>query len=175
MATANEEKQYRMQYRMKKSDGSPENQPHYCNVDEPVYHTLDKDTVSESITIPHASVAPSMSKAEHVYHTLDDPKQSKHKYGMDATSLATHALTVPNTTKPKHIYHTLQNLNQHERGVESETAEFAVSKEALNSQNRTSDTDPKYDEPIICHLEKSHTQFHPLQPKLETKLFSMTL
>ena len=175
MATANEEKQYRMQYRMKKSDGSPENQPHYCNVDEPVYHTLDKDTVSESITIPHASVAPSMSKAEHVYHTLDDPKQSKHKYGMDATSLATHALTVPNTTKPKHIYHTLQNLNQHERGVESETAEFAVSKEALNSQNRTSDTDPKYDEPIICHFEKSHTQFHPLQPKLETKLFSMTL
>ena len=134
------------------------NEPYYYNEirrmdggvskpSEPVYHTLDRDTVDKSIVTPHTSVVPSMSKAEHAYHTLDHPKQSNHKHGIKGdTSLATHPLTVPGTTKPKHVYHTLQNPNPHKHAVKSE---IDFSKEVINSQNGTSDTDPKYDGPIF--------------------------
>ena len=136
---------------------TPKNEPHYYNEirrmdggvskpSESVYHTLDRDTVNKSMATPHTSVVPSMSKAEHAYHTLDHPKQSNHKHGMEVkgdTSLATHALAVPNTTKPEHVCHTLQNPNH---GVKSDV-DFL--KEVINSQNGTSDTDPKYDEPMF--------------------------
>ena len=162
MAIANEEKLYRTM----KSDRSPEDEQRYCSevrrmggeVSEPsapVYHTLDKDTINET-EILHALVVPSMSKAENVYHTLDDPKQSKHKHkhGVEVKgdiSSVTHALTVPSTTKPEHVYHTLQNPNPHKHAVKSE---INFSKEAINSLNRTRDTRENPCSLIVCHLEK---------------------
>ena len=159
MATANEEKLYRTM----KSDKSPEDEQRYCSEvrrmdggdskpSEPVYHTLDKDT---SIATPHALVVPSMSKAENVYHTLDDPKQSKHKHkhGVEVKgdiSSATHALTVPSTIKPEHVYH-----------------EIDFSKEAINSQNRTSDIDPKYDEPMFPNYLLPRKITHSVSPASE--------
>ena len=165
MATANEEKLYRTT----KSDKSPEDEQRYCSEvrrmdggvskpSAPVYHTLDRDT---SIVTPHALVIPNMSKAEHVYHTLDNPKQKHELEVKGDTSSATRALTVPNTTKPEHVYHTLQNPNPHKHGA------INISKEEINSQNKTSDTDPKYDEPMFPNRLPPRKITHSVSPTSE--------